>query len=778
MREPDDAAASTAATRPTTAPVPIVGVMRGVGPSVVDADDAFLAILGYTRAEFEAGGMHWPSMTPPEFLPLDEAGMRQAAESGGFTAPYRKEFFRRDGSRVPVLLLCAFLPDEPEAWMGYCVDLSTPPTLGGPPETLDTRLGAAPPPADFYMRLVNELVRERTRLFTMLDNTDALIWAVDPEMRLLSGNAAFQAAQRATSGRDLQVGDLVVGPEFPDAARAHWTACYRRALAGERFVLSRSVEQPFVLRRYDSYFSPIVDPPGRVIGVSVVSQDVTARSLAERALQASEARFRTLAAAAPLGIFLADERGQILYANPRMSEMWQLAPDEAFGFESARRLHPDEAKRVVDLWERAIADGTSVEQEFRIVLPDGSERHLRSRMVPVREGGRVTGFVGTIDDDTERHALAQRTRQREKMESLGTLAGGIAHDFNNMLGVVLGHSELALADLEDAETVRESLQEMRTASLRARDLVRQILTFSRRTERELAPVDLTALTAESLRLLRATLPATVTVDARLPEGPLTVLGDASALQQVLVNLCTNAEHAMRGNGGGTLTVQLQVGPDTQPPQALLTVRDTGHGIPQAVRDRLFEPFFTTKPLGEGSGMGLAVVHGIVDAHGGTITVESAPGAGATFRVVLPLATDAPVPPPPPAPAVHGSGRVLLVEDEPSLARFAVLALERAGFTVVFCHDGAEALRTFLADPDGVDVVLSDVAMPGLTGDKLAREILERRPTLPVALMTGFSQTLTSERAAALGASVLLQKPFGSRELVAAVRDALATAHAS
>ena len=777
MRASDDAPASLAATRTPTASVPIVGVMRGIGPRIVDVDDAFLAILGYTRSEFESVGMDWPAMTPPEFLPLDEAGMRQAAESGGFTAPYRKEFFRRDGTRVPVLLLCAFLPDEPDAWMGYCVDLSAPPAFGGPPETPHTRPGAAPPPADFYVRLVNELVRERTRLLAMLDNTDALIWAVDPELRLLSGNAAFQTAQRAASGRDLQVGDSVVGPEFSVAARAHWAACYRRALAGERFALHGSIEQPFELRRYDSYFSPIVDPSGRVIGVSVVSQDVTSRSLAERALQASEARFRTLAAAAPLGIFLADERGQILYANPRMSEMWQLAPDEAFGVESARRLHPDEAKRVVELWERAIADGTSVEQEFRIVLPDASERHLRSRMAPVREGDRVTGFVGTIDDDTERHALAQRARQREKMESLGTLAGGIAHDFNNLLGIVLGHGDLALADPGDVDAVRESLQEIRTASLRARDLVRQILTFSRRTERELAPVDLTALAAESLRLLRATLPATVTVDARLPDIPLVVLGDASALQQVLLNLCTNAEHAMRGTGGGTLTVQLQARSDERPPQALLTVRDTGHGIPPAVRDRLFEPFFTTKPLGEGTGMGLAVAHGIVDAHGGAIAVESAPGGGATFRIVLPLAAGTPALPPPTPPAVQGSGRVLLVEDEPSLARFAVLALGRAGFTVVTRHDGAEALRTFLADPEGIDVLVSDVAMPGLTGDELVRALLARRPTLAVVLMTGFSHTVTAERAAALGASVLLQKPFGGRELVAAVRDALAAARA-
>jgi two-component system cell cycle sensor histidine kinase/response regulator CckA len=259
---------------------------------------------------------------------------------------------------------------------------------------------------------------------------------------------------------------------------------------------------------------------------------------------------------------------------------------------------------------------------------------------------------------------------------------------------------------------------------------------------------------------------------RLPDAPVIVQGDASALQQVLVNLCTNAEYAMRAAGAGTLTLALQDHPQAEPPQAVLEVRDTGPGIPADVRDRLFEPFYTTKPVGEGTGMGLAVVHGVVAAHGGTIGVESAPGLGACFRVALPLADGAPPPAAAPAPPPRGTGRVLLVEDEPALARFAVQALTRAGFAVHACHDGAEALRVFGDDPAAFDILVSDVAMPGLTGDKLARELLRLRPTLPVVLMTGFSHSVTSDRAAALGAATLLQKPFGGRELVAAVRDAI------
>ena len=358
------------------------------------------------------------------------------------------------------------------------------------------------------------------------------------------------------------------------------------------------------------------------------------------------------------------------------------------------------------------------------------------------------------------------------MQSLGTLAGGIAHDFNNMLGVVLGYTELALADAGELPALGESLREIRTASLRARDLVRQILTFSRRSEQAHTPLDLRALTDESLRLLRATLPATVALDAHLPNEPVTVRGDATSLQQVLVNLCTNAEYAMRADGGGTLFVQLATGERAGVSQAVLTVRDTGRGIAADVRERLFEPFFTTKPVGEGTGMGLAVVHGIVEAHGGTISVESAPGAGASVRVVLPLTGEA-TPAPAPAPAgTSGQGRVLLVEDEPALARFAEQALRRSGYTVSAHGNGAEAIAAFSAAPDAFDVVVSDVAMPGLTGDKVAEALHALRRELPVILMTGFSHSVTPERVQALGVASLLQKPFSARDLVSAVGDVL------
>ena len=399
---------------------------------------------------------------------------------------------------------------------------------------------------------------------------------------------------------------------------------------------------------------------------------------------------------------------------------------------------------------------------------------MRVWAAPIRDGDAVVGFAGSIEDDTEHRELAARLGQREKMESLGTLAGGVAHDFNNMLGIVLGHTELALAEHRNLQAVHENLREIRTASVRARDLVQQILAFSRRAERAQAPVDLRQLAAESIKLLRSAFPASVTIDARLTAQPVSVLGDASALQQIIVNLCTNAEHAMRSKGGGVLTVTLDAEGTAPTGRMLLTVSDSGAGMTPEVYARAFEPFFTTKSVGEGTGMGLAVVHGVVSSYGGTIAVDSTVGVGTTVRVALPL-TSAPAPTPaqtPDAPKSQRSGRILLAEDEPALSRFAERALAREGYAVTVCHDGLLALEQFQQSPAAFDAVLTDLTMPGLSGDRLALAIKHIRNDVPIVLMTGFSQTLTARNSQEHGIDVLLDKPFSARDLVGAIAKAL------
>lgn len=750
-----------------------VGVFRGTDQLITDADDVFLGMVGYTRDELNRGIMDWSAMTPPEYLHLDAAGIAQAAASGGFTVPYQKEFIRKDGSRVPVLLVCAFMPNSLHDWIGYAVNLSPAAIARSKPTDVAAPF-TEPIPQEFLSRLVGELVRERQRMVAMLNNTDELIWSVDTQLRLLSANRAFQESQRRVSGRGMEVGESLINSSFPEPFLRPWREWYARALKGERFVTTLTQVIDGKTAHSECRFAPIVDDSGETVGVSVVAEDITTRLHAEEALRASESRFRTVTSASPLGIFLTDAAGACVYANPRSTTIWGVPESELLGFGYLKNIHPDDRDRVIAGFYAALEQGSSIETEYNVRRGDGTDRHVRVWATPIRDGDTISGFAGSIEDDTENRELAARLGQREKMESLGTLAGGVAHDFNNMLGIVLGHTELALAEQRNLSLVHESLREIRTASVRARDLVQQILAFSRRTDRANAPVDLRHLAAESIKLLRSAFPASITLDVRLTTQPVSVLGDAGALQQIIVNLCTNAEHAMRSKGGGVLTVTLDAEGVAPTGRALLTVRDSGTGMTPEVYARAFEPFFTTKSVGEGTGMGLAVVHGVVSSYGGTITVESSVGVGTTVRVALPLtAVEATIPSQlPDAPKSHGSGRILLVEDEPALARFAERALVREGYAVTVCHDGLVALEQFQKGPGTFDVVLTDLTMPGLSGDRLALAIKHVRSEVPVILMTGFSQTLTSRNSQEHGIDMLLDKPFSARDLVNAVAKAL------
>ncbi len=744
-----------------------VGFMRGVGYTITDADDAFLAMVGYTRRDFEHGAIDWRAMTPPEFLHLDEAGMKQAADSGGFTAPYQKEFFRKDGTRVRVLLVCAFVPRRENEWVGYVVDLSA--RTAAVATDRDTRMPLAdgPLPQDMTARLVGELVRERSRMLAMLDNTPAMIWAIDRRYRLLGANKAFLLVSGA-SGKELEIGDDMFAGR-PENIVADWSAWYARAFAGESFVTAREYDVGGKVH-IEYHHSPIVAPAGDIIGATVVSVDQTPRYETEARLRASDARFRTLAASLPVGIFLADASGALTYASPRVAEIFGAKPEALAGL-GYRELVLPHYRAVLDReWQEAKAEGRTLEVTMRIRREDGAVRVVRLQAEPAEHAEVEAAFVGSIEDETERLALSDRVRQREKMESLGTLAGGIAHDFNNMLSVILGFAELAAAPDADMTQRTEAFDAIRTASLRARDLVQQILAFSRRTERAHVDVDLRALVEESARLLRAAIPSSIELDVRLPPLPVLVKGDAAALQQVIVNLCTNAAHALRGNARAKLVITLEMVDERN---ARLVVTDNGPGIPAENLDRIFEPFFTTKRVGEGSGMGLAVVHGIVTSHRGEITAANAAGGGAELTVSLPATAG--------SAALGGprrsswtafsavTGRVLLVEDETAVSNVVAQALRSAALTVVTCASAEAALAVLGEKSDAFDVVLTDLSMPGMRGDVFARQLATLFPALPCVLMSGHR---TDDHEGQLGGSAetrgFLQKPFSVQELVTTV----------
>jgi PAS domain S-box-containing protein len=503
----------------------------------------------------------------------------------------------------------------------------------------------------------------------------------------------------------------------------------------------------------------------------------------ERLATASERRFRALFDRAFDAHLLVDGQ-RVTAAN--------AAAEKLFGVPVASELVGLPLSELVPISsEVAALDGGGVEP-LEVQRRDGTTVPVEAApiAIPLEGGGSVLHVV-LRDLSEERRAAAERqhleeqVRESQKIESLGTLAGGIAHDFNNLLTVIGSNTELLLEQSTVRTVEHRSLETIRDAANRARDLVRQILTFSRRSPRAQSTVSLNRLIRDLEALLRPTLPSTISFDVRLPAEPLAVVGDLTQLQQMLLNLCVNAEYAMRDRGGNlTLALEeLVVGTDGREGHAVLhtgryarlIVEDTGVGITPEVQARIFEPFFTTKPVGEGTGLGLSVLHGIVLSHHGSVAVSSEPGLGTLIEVLLPI-SDSPVreerpSPSPSVPDVPGA-RVLLVDDDAAVLSVTQRLLTRLGYQVTACSSGAEALAHLTAAPDAVDLVLTDQTMPGMTGDRLLFEAKQLRPELPVMILTGFSHVLTPERIATLGAAAVLYKPVARDELVAAINGAL------
>jgi PAS domain S-box-containing protein len=458
-----------------------------------------------------------------------------------------------------------------------------------------------------------------------------------------------------------------------------------------------------------------------------------------------------------------------------------------------RYVHPDDLERL-NTTIRRLPPGAITSYEFRLICRDGSVRWLRSYAQPLFDAhGQLSRLYGATQDITERkrdeeekRKLQEQLFQAQKLEAIGTLAGGIAHDFNNILTIILVFSELLKEAVLADPVAQDNLEEIYKAGNRAKELVQQLLAFSRPEQQARRPVDLHVVVVESLRLLRAVLPTTIAIRSSLASSGAVVLANATQLHQVLMNLGVNALHAMQDTGG-VLEVRLEPTivtrafarshPSLTPgAYCQLTVRDTGCGMTSEIRARIFDPFFTTKPVGEGSGLGLSVIHGIVSSYGGTVTVDSTPGQGTTFVVYLPQSTEAVASPVPVAlPPRSKPGRVILfVDDEQAVAQMAHQMLKHLGYEAVVTTSSHEALDTFRHRPGHFDVVVTDQTMPGLTGDQLARELLALRPELPIILCTGFSPTLTEEKAKALGIRAYLRKPLSTAELGRALEDIFAS----
>ena len=369
------------------------------------------------------------------------------------------------------------------------------------------------------------------------------------------------------------------------------------------------------------------------------------------------------------------------------------------------------------------------------------------------------------------------------MESIGTLAGGIAHDFNNILAAILGNAELALEDSPVGSMAARDLGEVLLAGNRAKELVKQILAFSRLAESEPIKFQPALIVKEAINLLRSSLPTTIAIEQNIPMNSGLILADPTQIHQVVMNLCTNAFHAMEKDGG-TLFISLEKktflqqdivnAPDTQPGDFVqISIRDSGVGIDHEIQEKIFDPYFTTKEIGKGTGMGLVIVHGIVKSYGGFITWHSQTGEGTVFRINLPLLNEQSVDDVEPEKLIPtGSERILFIDDEKMLAELGQITLERLGYRVTARTSSLEALTTFQNQPDDFDLVISDQTMPGMTGIELARRMLQIRPHLPFILCTGFSAVISEEKAKSIGIKGFALKPLGRREIAVLIRKVL------
>ncbi|MGD2029107.1 MAG: PAS domain S-box protein [Desulfobacterales bacterium] len=516
------------------------------------------------------------------------------------------------------------------------------------------------------------------------------------------------------------------------------------------------------------------------IGLRGIAIDISERVQSETALRESESKFRSLFNLSPQAVALTElETGKLVDINNMFCDLTQYSAKEIIGkttTEIGFYSNDDRARFLKELQTSKEVNG--LEMDFK--AKNGSILNALMFARVIRISGKL--YVLTIFlNVTEQKMLQAQLQQAQKMESIGTLAGGIAHDFNNILYSIIGYTELALDDTEKGTQLHENLQQLFVAANRARDLVKQILTFSRQVDQKPKPLKIQLVVKEALKLVRSSLPSTIEINQNIDKTCGLVMADATQIHQLVMNLLTNAYHAMEHDGGKLDVTLKQVDLDmddlkdpsmTAGSYVCLTVEDTGSGIDEYAMDRIFEPYFSTKEKDKGTGLGLAMVHGIVKSYGGNIRVYSEPGGGTAFHVYLPViqtraeTKETRVI----SPVEGGKERILLVDDEEHIVRMSQQMLERLGYHVTARTSSIEALEAFRAGSDRFDLVITDMTMPNMTGVQLSQKLIEIRSDIPVIICTGFSEKISAHKASSMGIRGYVMKPVIRSELAKKIRE--------
>jgi PAS domain S-box-containing protein len=626
------------------------------------------------------------------------------------------------------------------------------------------------------MRALTESERRYRSLFEAIGDG---LFIHDLEGRFLEVNPA--AARRLGYRREEMLG---MGPgDIDDPAFAHLIPRRIEAIRREGRLTFETVH----LARDGGSIpveinSQIIDYQGRTAVLSV-ARDISERKEADRRLREERERFRALVEESPLGVALISPEGRYEYVSPRFVDLFgytlEQVPDGRAWF---RLAYPDPAQRrqAQAAWLADSGRGRSARERprvFPVACARGEVKQIAFRCVILENGSKLVLYEDVserVAAERDKSRLEDQLRQAQKLEAVGTLAGGIAHDFNNLLGMVSGFAELA-QDLNRAgRDAGKELERIMQAAERGRNLVRQILTFSRKVESELEPLDLNGEVRQVAGLMRSTLPRSIVLELDLAPNLPMVSADANQMEQVLVNLCTNARDAMPS--GGTLTIVTSVREAGEPGRSArwveLDVADTGHGMEPELLNHVFEPFFTTKEVGQGSGLGLAMVYGAMQAHHGFLECDSTPGRGTCFRLLLPAAPEAAQEVESAAPAeasdLSGEERVLFVDDEEGLREVGRRILERAGYRVLTAESGEQALEICRQGPGKIDLVVLDLSMPGMGGAACLQEIKRAAPKVKVLVSSGWG--LPDDRQGLEQADSYLAKPYRGVDLLAKLRQ--------